>query len=317
MIRLGDLFDAKYGTNLELNAQEITDDDDPEGVNFVARGSQDNGVAAKIKPISGIDPIAGGALSVALSGSVLETFLQLDPFYTGYHIFCLRPKVRLDHRQMLYYCLCIKANGFRYNYGRQANRTLRELLLPTPGEIPDWVRSFPFPNYEKYKKPVIAKRITLPDIAEWKRFGLADLFVIAGSKTTPPDELALYGAGKYPYVTTQAVDNGVAGYYDHFTEDGGVLTIDSAVLGYASYQPENFSASDHVEKLTPRFAMSKYAALFLVAVLNGEQFRYNYGRKCSQRRLRQMAIKLPAAGGAPDWTLMEAYIQSLPFSSAI
>ena len=65
-----------------------------------------------------------------------------------------------------------------------------------------------------------------------------------GSETTPLLELEEYGYGEYPYVTTQATNNGVEGLYNYYTEEGGVLTVDSAVLGYCSYQSYNFSASD-------------------------------------------------------------------------
>jgi len=153
---------------------------------------------------------------------------------------------------------------------------------------------------------------------EWKLFKLdGELFTITGSKTTPLLELEEYGKGKYPYVTTQATNNGVEGFYDFYTEDGNVLTVDSAVLGYCSYQPFDFSASDHVEKLIPNFEMNKYVALFLVTIMNLEKYRYNYGRKCSQTRMRQISIKLPAKNGQPDFEYMDNFIKSLNYSGSI
>jgi hypothetical protein len=41
--------------------------------------------------------------------------------------------------QKLFFCMCIRANKFRFNYGRQANKTLRELPIPDITEVPDWV----------------------------------------------------------------------------------------------------------------------------------------------------------------------------------
>lgn len=41
--------------------------------------------------------------------------------------------------QKLFFCMCIRSNKFRFNYGRQANKTLRELLIPDIAEVPDWV----------------------------------------------------------------------------------------------------------------------------------------------------------------------------------
>ncbi len=52
---------------------------------------------------------------------------------------------------------------------------------------------------------------------------------VKGSKTTPLLELQEYGEGRFPYVTTQATNNGVEGFYDYYTENGNVLTVDSAV----------------------------------------------------------------------------------------
>jgi hypothetical protein len=43
--------------------------------------------------------------------------------------------------QKLFFCMCIRANKFRFNYGRQANKTLRELLIPDITEVPHWADS--------------------------------------------------------------------------------------------------------------------------------------------------------------------------------
>ena len=46
--------------------------------------------------------------------------------------------------EKMFYCLCIRYNSFRYNYGRQANKTLEELELPD--KIPDFVNEKDFQN---------------------------------------------------------------------------------------------------------------------------------------------------------------------------
>ena len=152
---------------------------------------------------------------------------------------------------------------------------------------------------------------------EWELFKIPDLFTIGGTKTTPIEDLEYSGPGEYPYVTTQATNNGVRGFFGIMTEACyGVLTIDSAVCGYCSYQSAPFSASDHVEKLTPRFDMDIYVAMFFVTLLNMEQYRYNYGRKCSQSRLKQAQIGLPVdSAGKPSFNFMREYISHLEYSS--
>ncbi|MFL1781188.1 N-6 DNA methylase [Candidatus Hepatincolaceae symbiont of Richtersius coronifer] len=168
-------------------------------------------------------------------------------------------------------------------------------------------------------KPFHNDDIIKLDIENWQYIHLKKLFNITGTKTTPPLELLNKRKGEYPYVTTQATNNSVEAFYDFFTEKGNVLTIDSAVVGYTSYQMYNFSASDHVEKLEPLFNMNKYIALFLTTLINKEQYRYNYGRKASQTRLKAFGkIKLPLnSQNEPDWQFMEDYIKTLPYSSSL
>ena len=155
------------------------------------------------------------------------------------------------------------------------------------------------------------------NVQDWKEFKLSDYFNVIGTTTTKLDTLIdEYGMGNYPYVTTQATNNGVAGYYNCYTEEGNILVADSAVAGYVSYQPYNFSASDHVEKIMPKFPFNKYVAMFLVTILNLENYRYSYGRKFNQDNIRNTVMKLPAkqtSNGSyiPDWQFMEDYIKSL------
>ena len=151
---------------------------------------------------------------------------------------------------------------------------------------------------------------------KWELFKIGSLFTIKGAKGVPLRVVEAFGVGEYPYVTTRATNNGVRGFFDTKTEDPGVLTVDSAVRGYCSYQSLPFSASDHVEKLTPKFDMDIYVAMFLVTILNVEQYRYNYGLKCSQGRIKESEIRLPVdSNGEPDYDFMREYISHLEYSS--
>ncbi len=164
-------------------------------------------------------------------------------------------------------------------------------------------------------KEVIANPIPL-NTEEWVLLKISELFTISGTKTIPIEDLAFLGPGQYPYVTTKATNNGVRGFFSEKTEDLGVLTIDSAVCGYCSYQAMPFSASDHVEKLIPQFDMDSYVAMFFVTLFNMEQYRYNYGIKCSQKRLKAAEMRVPVdSTGEPDYNFMREYISHLEYSS--
>ena len=163
---------------------------------------------------------------------------------------------------------------------------------------------------------VINRKIEL-NTRNWKYFKIKVLFNVVGSKHIIKRNVEEYGYGKYPFVVTSAENNGVEGFYNYFTEEGNVLTIDSATVGTCFYQPLNFSASDHVEKLIDRYPkMNVYIGLFLATIINLEKKRYGYGRKFSQKRIKDTEIKLPVdKEGNPDWDFMENYIKSLPYSS--
>jgi hypothetical protein len=135
MVRVSDVFEVVYGVNLELNALTR----DPNGINFVSRTARNNGVSARVRLVKGVVPLPAGCLTVAGGGSVLETFVQPEPFYSGRDLYVLIPQHKLSLQQKLFACMCIKANKYRYNYGRQANRTLKDLRIPDPSKMPDWV----------------------------------------------------------------------------------------------------------------------------------------------------------------------------------
>jgi hypothetical protein len=319
LVKISDIFDVKYGNSLELINMLKCTSKDYNSIPFVSRTENNNGVSAFVEKEIDIEPNQAHTLSVAVGGSVLSTFYQPLEYYTGFHIFVLIPKEKLSIIEMLYYAKVISLNKYRYNYGRQANKTLKDILIPK--HISNETKSKLSNFYDNMldaisKENLNSKKIDL-NTNNWQNFKLTDLFEISGSKTTPLWELEDYGEGIYPYVTTQATNNAIDGFYNYYTEDGNVLTVDSAVLGYCSYQELPFSASDHVEKLIPSFELNRYIALFLTTIINTEQYRYNYGRKCSQTRMKTISIKLPTKDNKPDFKYMENYIKSLEYSASL
>ncbi len=127
-----DLFDVKYGINMELDSCVLADADDLEAINFVARTEENNGVSAKVRPVEGKKPQDAGLITCAGGGSVLSTFLQRKPFYSGRDLYLLIPKDQMSTLSKLFCITVIKANKFRYSYGRQANITLPYLKLKLP-----------------------------------------------------------------------------------------------------------------------------------------------------------------------------------------
>lgn len=314
LVPLNTIFDIQYGNQFDLYKLDSNEESE---INFVSRSRQNLGVVAKVSRLDNIEPFPADLITVTLGGSyLLSSFIQEQPFYTAQNIKVLIPKYKMSYKEKLFYCKAIEMNRFRYaSHGREANKTLD--LLMVPRKVPSNFININIDEILEVDENAILKEKINLDNDSFKLFNLSDLFKIKGTETTSVLELEEYGKGKYPYVSTQATNNGIEGFYDYCTEDGEVITFDSAVIGYCAYQPLSFSASDHVEKLIPKFKINKYIALFLVAVLNQEQYRYNYGRKCSQIRMRKIKIKLPSKNGKPDFEFMEDYIKSLSYSSSI
>lgn len=138
--KISDIFEVKYGINIDLIQCEITDEFDENSVNYVSRTSSNNGVSARVKIIDGIQPQHSGVITCAGGGSVLSTFLQKEPFYSGRDLYLLIPKFDMSTESKLFCITVIEANKYRFNYGRQANTTLPnlELRLPALNNQPDF-----------------------------------------------------------------------------------------------------------------------------------------------------------------------------------
>ena len=96
---------------------------------------------AFVEKVPGVEPLAAGLITVALGGAALSSFVQPHPFYTAQNIDVLKPRMKMSLDTKLYYCLCIEANRFRYStYGREANRTLKNLMVPKIDGVPDWIQ---------------------------------------------------------------------------------------------------------------------------------------------------------------------------------
>ncbi len=137
MEKLSDIFDVEYPKTMILNKQTLDD----KGTNFVSSKGTNNGIAARIKQTKQNKLYNKGAITVAMKGSVLSAFLQPEDFYIAHQIAVLYPKQKMTIAEKLFYCTAIEANKYRFNYGRQADRTLRDLQLPSKKDLPNWIET--------------------------------------------------------------------------------------------------------------------------------------------------------------------------------
>lgn len=312
------MFVLHQGNGLELMHIETSAQSE---INFVSRTAQNNGVVAQVERINNIEPFPTGCITVALGGSVLSSFVQLKPFYTAFHIMVLEPKKEMSLQEKFYWCMCIKANAYRYSYGRQANKTLKYIELPDV--VPEWVCST---FVEPIKTTIKQKKLPPLNISSWKEFSIGELFSSNKGKTLSIKNKDIY-VGDIPCVNGSVSNNGVFAYLNNDVEKIGFKLQKAPCIticrvgnsGFSNVQNSDFYIADNAYAL--RLKNEKFANifvyLFLSTILNMETYKYSYGRIINSNYF-DTRIKLPVTEqGSPDWGYMERYIKSLPYADRI
>ena len=316
MKALNEVFNIRYGHSLELNRLNRTSAE--HGISFISRKMGDNGIAAYVERIPDVEPNPAGELTCALSGNgVLTTFIQDKSYYTGFHIACLSPKIDLTKQELLYYSVCIKANRYRFSWGRQANRSLKNILVPCEDDLPDWVNSVNPDMYDGADTPYTPEPSPVLATSYWQPFKLSNMFSLRKGKRLTKANMTI---GNIPFIGSTDSKNGITAMIGQTPiHDGNTISVSyNGSVAEAFYQPVPFWATDDVNVLYSNFDMTPAIALFLCTVIRQEKYRFNYGRKWHLERMEQSVIKLPTdQAGQPDWGFMENYIKTLPFSSQL
>lgn len=206
------------------------------------------------------------------------------------------------------------------------------------GYIPDWMY---MENYIKslHYKPVTTKlaNTNIPDlnIDRWEWFFLGNLFDIKkGKRLTSADQ----EDGNNIYIGAIDSNNGVANYIGQAPiHSGNTISLSyNGSVGEVFYQKEPYWATDDVNALYPLFEnFNEKIGLFLCTVIRQEKYKFSYGRKWTLENMKLSEIKLPVKrsddgspiidedkkysekGFIPDWSFMEQYMDSLPYSDRI
>ena len=225
----------------------------------------------------------------------------------------LEPKRDMTFQEKLFYCMCIQNNAYRYSYGRQANKTLKDIEVPD--NAPEWVNSTPI-------APITTHTISpkLPQQRQWAEYRMGDLFrFVKGRRLTKADMIE----GDTNYLGAISENNGVRQHIQVEPEDinpANCITVNyNGSVGEAFYQAEPFWASDDVNILyADGWKMNKYNALFIVTVIKANRYRFSYGRKWTLEKMKDTILKLPQSeDGTPDFAYMEDYIKALPYGDRI
>lgn len=301
---VSELFDVKYGNGFELTYLRR----DPQGVDFVARGKKNNGITARVRRLPGFIPFPAGCITVAVSGSVMESFLQKSPFYTAYHVMVLSPlpHIEMSDAVKLYYCMCLRRNKFRYSYGRQANETLRDLQIPVLDEIPEYVINF---SESELKRNMISS-VNMSALGEKspessclnELVPLKELFdIVNGIPTTGLLKSNIRKNDNWiPLIRpSYRQDTSIDGYVNkHLVPSDKVFPAESLYVstnGQGSHTYSYVSASEFVPNsdvavLIPKRFMPLREKLFYSMCITRNRFKFSYGRKPKGEKLGSIMI---------------------------
>ena len=97
-----------------------------------------------VEEIEGLKPLSGNCITVAMSGSVMKVLLKRRILFILSHKI-LRPKQPMSDEVMHFYCYALRSNNWKYSFGRQANKTIDDLEIPSLEKFL-LVRNFKYPR---------------------------------------------------------------------------------------------------------------------------------------------------------------------------
>lgn len=320
LFRMDEIFTIYKGKRL-TKADMIEGD-----LNYIGAISDNNGVRQKIDAIKQFD---GNCITVNYNGSVGEAFYQDKPFWASDDVNVLKLKnCQLNEKLALYIITLIKANRYRFSYGRKwtlEKMSETEISLPVDDyQNPDWM------YMQNYISMIKSCHITSQNnksiipffVDDWKEFSIGGengLFITETGKdllyyTLTAGEYDVIGHGKTNLgvtATTEKLDD-----YKLYNPSKTISLGDRGNF-YASAHTKPFYIGTRTKALTAKFDSNIYILLFICTIINLEEYRHSYGRNCTDK-LDELIIKLPVTSdGDPDFKYMENYIKSLPYSDRI
>ena len=255
-------------------------------------------------------------------GSHSYSYVSTEDFIPNSNVAVLIPKEKdMSLIEKLFYSMCITKNRYKFSYGRKPKgKRLVSIMLPSRNEIPSWVYEMKIPTYDDIAESKTQEKVELPSVNEWKSFTYDEIFNIKKGNGISLTE-AKKNPGNNAYVTSTCENNGVAVYTSaEPTEKANTITVNTdGSIGYAFYHTKPYLVNCHVAiyDLKER-ELNSAIAMFLITLIQKEQYKYNFGRAWGVTRMKKSIIKLPVtAEGKPDYDLMERYINSLPYSKYI
>lgn len=305
LVEVSEVFDVLYGVNLDLNKLEEVDRNHPQAVRYVGRSSRNNGVTAFVKRMDKIDPNPSMTISVAGGGSVMCSFAHDTEYYSGRDLFYLKPKSPMNINQLLFYCTILTANKFKFSYGRQANRTLSDLLIPDTNSIPPYINSISLKENDTILESIDSSSTLGGNIIGQKKEdtldtlfkvynGISSNKLVVQPTRSRPDLIPYIRPSKWQSSSYSGfVDKNIVPKNKVYPK--GTLYISTNGAGshtYSYVSIEEFVPNSDVAVLIPKREMSLNEKLVYATFITANRFKFSYGRKPKGEKISNMLLPI-------------------------
>jgi len=293
-----DLFEVSYGdTKYESKANL-----DEGNTILISSKGDDNGVYGFYDiPVNYKAPY----ITIPRTGTIGQAFLQLNNSTANSDCLILIPKKKFSVEQLLQVVFQIRLNKWKYKYGRKITpkRIQQQKIILESLKV----------DFNKIVKELTPKEKPKQKIQENKNIQIMKVIDLCkiGKKTAIPQN-AMNLNGNVPYVTTSSMNNGVSQFADEEPNfEGKCLSVAmNGSVGEVFFQIDDFITSGDNAVLTLKEGYNPYLLLFIGTLIRNHKWRYNYYRKMSLDKLKNLELPIPMKNGKIDLEYIEKIVKN-------
>lgn len=227
-------------------------------------------------------------ITIPSTGTIGQAFVQLIDCSVDDNCLVLIPKQKLSIEQLFQIAFQIRLNKWRYKYGRQITP-----LKISKQEINLENIKVSFDKMVNELTPKEKPKQKIPENKNIQIMKVKDLCNVDKKTAIPQNAMNLNG--NVPYVTTTSINNGVSQFADEEPNfEGKCLSVAmNGSVGEVFFQIDDFITSGDNAVLTIKKGYNPYLLLFIGTLIRNHQWRYNYYRKMSLDKLKNLELPMP------------------------
>lgn len=335
------IFDFNVVFSIERGDRLKTEDQIDGNIAYVSSTKVNNGIDNYIAPPDFMK-IYENTMTLNNSGSIGYCFYHTYKFVASDHCTILEiqdKNIKLDLALFLFLKPIIETMKTKYGFAREMSNdrlSNEKIALPALKKsnkyTPDWKYMKEYikniSNEIIYKKPIKKlKNVIELNSIQWKEFPIifdkklkTGLFSL--SVGTDRDKVLNFLKdeidSKVYEISNTALNNGINGIHtDKKYDNKNTITLGTRGNDFKAFYHEYdvIPVVRVINLKSVNFELNKFIALFLCTIMNKSSTKFSYGRFLSGKNILKETILLPIdTNNNPNWSFMESYIKSLPYS---